>query len=125
MATVLKLLDSFASCFLVQTIARMLGQREDIMLIYLVGVSFISVALGACFAFVGGLIVLMLLIFFSSGVLICFLVSADFSALSIFGICFVSIVFMNLGWFGAVIVGSLHGLFTVLREQIFLKTGRL
>jgi len=99
--------------------------REIDMFLYLVGVSFISIALGACFAFVGGLIVLTFLVLFSSCALVVFCSSSNLSVLSTIAVCSASIVFLNLGWFGAVIFANLRGLIVFLREQLLLKTGKL
>lgn len=98
------------------------GRGELIMLVYLLGVGFVSAALGACFAFVGGLIVLMLLIIAVTGALIYFSVSSGLSALATVAVCFLAIVFLNLGWFGAVLVVGLRSFLVFVREHLFLGT---
>lgn len=86
------------------------------MFLYFVGVSLVSAALGACLAFVGGLVVLTLLVFFSACAVVTLAISANLSVLATIALCVASIVLLNLGWFGVVLFASIRSLFVFLRE---------
>ena len=86
------------------------------MFLYLVGVSLICAALGVCFSFVGGLVVLILLVIFSSCAVVALAMFANLSLLAPIAVCVACIVFLNLGWFCVVLFASIRSLFVFLRD---------
>jgi len=78
------------------------------MLEYIAIISTISTIIGGILCFSGGIFVLVLLEFFSSLIIITLSIFRNISFIQTLYTCIASIVFVNFGWFGAVIFANIH-----------------